>query len=427
MIYQFLRRRPEIIEDINFNFPKLTPDEKDLLTYLKNKFKKGDIIVKAATDIGNNSVNLNDDNKFETFYIKNDKYMFLNLYFDEKCEKPIARLKLSKKDAFFNYYSLLAFIDDYFIETDPVFEIQLLRYKKPSINPDKFNEILDFLRDDSINLFTEMISFYKSKGENVKNISPDFTDNLDTLSSTKIRDILQRIEYIIFNNQAERQDFWTWFLQKYINSILPILQFRLLGTYWTDLAVQGNGNNYRYNRDPEVMAAFEIRNQAAYDVTYRQLIDCLDIKNMQRGDVFKEIGAKIESRNLKNPALRPYIILRYNQNNTILQPLKMILIKKILNFYKNLAKKYKVATMKTSLIGNILGFNFYFDTTSDLNRTQDLPAEEGDLKAIYDKQFNPHLENLKYPEYYGINYMIRKIVVKEFNSEEEYKSWNKLP
>lgn len=314
-----------------------------------------------------------------------------------------------------------------FIESGNVFEVHLLKYKDPSISQEKIDKFINFMKQDKLNLFTELIKFHKILGLNdVNEIYTGYTDKIDTIPKSTIVSILNATEQIVFKSRDESREFWTAIYDEYIRDVVSILRFRLLGTYWTDLAIEGS-SQYRYYREYFVKGAFEINN-SQYDNVLNNIIDKLDLKRYNnRDESFANIGKKVGSRNLKNPNERPYIELKYDPDDLIIQPMKMIIVNQIINFYIYLFRRYSVGSVFTYYTRAIKGFNFSYAVSQDNNKPNNLPAEEGDLKAIYNKYFDRTNPNLKYPEYYGINYLNTPMVVKEFNSTKEENVWNKLP
>ena len=316
---------------------------------------------------------------------------------------------------------------DGFIESGNVFEVQILKYKDPTIQQEKIDKFINFVKQDKLNLFSEMIKIHKRLGlDDVDDIYTGYTDKIDELPRGTITSILNATEQFVFKGRAESMAFWKAIYDEYISDVASILHFRLLGTYWTDLAIEGS-SQYRYYREFFVKGAFEI-DAPQYDNVLNNIVDKLDLKRYNnRDESFANIGKKVGSRNLKNPKERPYIDLRYYPDDLFIQPMKMIIVKQLINFYMYLMNSYRVGSIFTFYMKAIKGFNFYYSVSKNENKPDNLPAEEGNLKAIYDKWFNRTNPNLKYPDYYGINYMNTPIVVKEFRTQKKQNDWNKLP
>lgn len=318
-------------------------------------------------------------------------------------------------------------IPEGFIESGNVFEVHLLKYKDPSIPQEKIDKFINFVKQDKLNLFTELIKLHKqmSSADVDDELKMGYTDKLDELPVSKLRFQLSDTEKIIFKSNGLSRRFWELFYNEYIRDVVPILQFRLLGTYWTDLAIQGS-SQYRYYREESVKGVFEL-DMAQFSNFERYVIGVLDKYPKRTEQSYVYIGMKVGSRNLKNPKERPYVELAYQPYDINIQQMQMIIMKKVINFYEYLLKKFKVVTPFYGTIRAIKGFNFSYAVSQDNDKPNNLPAEEGDLKAIYDKWFNRLNPNLKYPDYYAINYLKTPMVVKQFNTQEEHNDWNKLP
>lgn len=314
-----------------------------------------------------------------------------------------------------------------FIDKGNVFEIHLLKYKDPSIPQEKIDKFINFMKQDKLNLFTELVKHYREMGlDNTDEISTGFTDDFNMLSKANLFFQMKNTEDRIFNQHNIARLFWKSIFNEYVRDVIPIIQFRLVGTYWSDMAF-GASSQYMYYRESSVMANFDI-DTANYSKLEKSILISLNLSYPSRVDDFNSvIGTKVGSRNLRNPGERPYVELEYSNVPIILQPMKMIFVKQLMGFYSYLNETFGIITPFKRYIDSFKGFNFYYTVGVDYNKFKKLPPEEGDLKAIYDKWFNRTNPNLKYPDYYGINYLKTPISVKQFNTQQELYEWNKLP
>ena len=421
-----------------------TEDEIASLNRLKRKYQKfEDDIIAESLNKNDNNLLLYDD-RVTHVYLGNDEDGNDILYFDEEHTKPIAKVE-RVPDHQGEYSStcygwrLLKYVDtvgknpseteneipEDFIKSGNVFEVHILKYLDENISQEKIDKFINFMKQDKLNLFTELIKHQSKLGISVADeFTSGFTDKLDNIPRFKLIAFMKDAEDVVFKSR-ESVKFWKVIFDEYIKDVVPILQFRLVGTYWTDLAIEGS-SQYKYYRDLQVKGAFEI-DMAKYNDVRKYILERLDfISYSGAEDSYVNIGTKGNSRNLKDPKKRPFVDLGYEPTNIILQPMKMIIIQKLINFYKYMAS-LKAGTQFTTYFNYIKGFNFSYGVSLDTNKTQVLPPEEGDLKAIYDKWFNRENPNLRYPDYYGINYLKEYILVKQFNTEEELEKWEKLP
>lgn len=419
-------------------------DEIASLNRLKRKYQKfEDDIIAESLNKNDNNILLYDD-RVTHVYLGNDEDGNDILYFDEEHTKPIAKVE-RVPDHQGEYSSscygwrLLKYVDtvgknpseteneipEDFIKGGNVFEVHILKYLDENISQEKIDKFINFMKQDKLNLFTELIKHQSQLGISIADeFTSGFTDKLDNIPAYKLMAFMKDAENVVFKSR-ESIKFWKLIFDDYIKDVAPIIQFRLVGTYWTDMAVEGS-SQYRYYREAQVKGAFEVV-MTKYNDVRRYILERLDfISYSGQEDSYVNIGTKGNSRNLKDPKKRPFVDLGYEPDNIILQPMKMIIIQKLINFYKYMIK-FKAGTQFTGYFTAIQGFNFSYSVTQNTDKPDNLPPEEGDLKAIYDKWFNRTNPNLRYPDYYGINYLKEHIIVKQFNTEEELEKWEKLP